>query len=77
MYVGCSWRKSQGPMFAFAAFPKSWPRGVCTLGFGDSLIDGTAASGRLLGSARAALEGRALRSTEGSNWDLGSDEGEE
>ena len=64
-------------MFAFAAFPKSWPRGVCTLGFGGSLLDGTAASGRILGSVRAALEGRAQRSTEESDWDFGSDEGEE
>ena len=59
MYVGCSWRKSQGPMFAFAVFPKSWPCEVCRLGFGCSLLDGTAASGILSASATAGLEGRA------------------
>lgn len=59
MYVGCSWRKSQGPMFAFVAFSKSWPRGVCRFGFGSSRLDATAVSGILLGSARAALEDRA------------------
>ena len=75
MYVGCSWRESQGPVLAFAASPRSYPSGDGRLGLGNSLMGAIDGSGRLLGSAGAGLETHATRSAELFDCGLGSDEG--